>query len=211
LKGAAKSDRLMLPRAYGFPASILLILAGAIACFAGYRLFRVVLGIYGFILGAAIASSTMGSSNTVGMLVGALVGGIVGALILTMAYFVGIGLVGAGLGVLIGQTIWSAVAAGDPPVAGVVVVALAGAIGAMWLQRYVIIVGTAFGGAWVMVIGAVNALATRGITKGAAATDVWILYPSAVPSERWIPVAWIAVGLMGLAIQLMTTSAKGRR
>jgi hypothetical protein len=201
----------MLPRAYGFPASIFLVLAGALACFAGYRLFRVVLGIYGFILGAAIASSMMGSSNTAGMLVGALVGGIVGAGILTMAYFVGIGLVGAGLGVLIGQTVWSALAAGDPPVVGVVVVALAGAIGAMMLQRYVIIVGTAFGGAWVMVIGAVNALATRGAVKGAPATDVWILYPTSVPSERWIPIAWIALGLMGLATQLMTTTAKGKR
>jgi hypothetical protein len=28
-----------------------------LACFAGYRLFRIVLGIYGFILGAMIASS----------------------------------------------------------------------------------------------------------------------------------------------------------
>ncbi len=30
---------------------------GVIACFAGYRLFRIVLAIYGFMLGAMIASS----------------------------------------------------------------------------------------------------------------------------------------------------------
>ena len=95
----------MLPHAYGLPASIVLIVGGAIACFAGYRLFRVVLGIYGFILGAMIASSVMGSSNTMGMLVGAVVGGIVGAVILTMAYFVGIGLVGAGLGAWLGNRV----------------------------------------------------------------------------------------------------------
>ena len=42
----------MLPAAYGFPAAVVLIIGGAIACFAGYRFFRIVLAIYGFILGA---------------------------------------------------------------------------------------------------------------------------------------------------------------
>jgi Domain of unknown function (DUF4203) len=200
----------MLPHAYGLPASIVLTFGGAIACFAGYRLFRVVLGIYGFILGAMIASSVMGSSNTMGMLIGAVVGGIAGAAILMMAYFVGIGLVGAGLGVLIGQTAWSVVAGGEPPVVAVIVVALAGAIGAMMLQRYVIIVGTAFGGAWTMVVGATNVMAMRGLVQGASATEVWILYPTTLPAERWAPAAWIALGLMGLAAQMMTTSGNGK-
>jgi len=70
------------------------------------------------------------------------------------------------------------------------VVALAGAIGAMVLQRYVIVVSTAFGGAWTLIVGAVNVLATRGITKGASPTEVWILYPN-VPGERWAPIAWM--------------------
>ena len=52
-----------------FPAVILLVLSGAVACFAGYRLFRVVLAIYGFILGAMLASSIMGITNTTGMIV----------------------------------------------------------------------------------------------------------------------------------------------
>ena len=56
------------------------MLGGALACFAGYRLFRIVLAIYGFILGAMLASSMMGVSNTTGMIVAALVGGLAGAL-----------------------------------------------------------------------------------------------------------------------------------
>ena len=43
----------------------------------------------------------MGISNTTGMVVAALVGGSVGALLLLFAYFVGIALVGAGLGALV--------------------------------------------------------------------------------------------------------------
>ena len=97
----------MLPPVYGPPAAIVLILGGALACFAGYRLFRIVLGIYGFILGAMLASSIMGVGNTIGMLVAAAIGGVVGSIVLVMAYFVGIALVGAGLGALIGHVIWT--------------------------------------------------------------------------------------------------------
>lgn len=201
----------MLPRAYGLPAALLLMLGGAVSCFAGYRLFRTVLGIYGFILGAMLASSMMGTSNTIGMVVAALVGGLVGALVLVMAYLVGIALVGAGLAALIGHVIWTRVATGDPPVVAVIIVSIVGALGAMVLQRYVIIVGTAFGGAWTMVVGAVNAMAARGVIRGASETDVWIFYPTSVPDERWAALAWIALAIVGIAVQLGVTGKNKRR
>ena len=86
----------MLPHSYELPAAILLVLGGALSCFAGYRLFKIVLGIYGFVLGAMLASSTMGVTNSTGMIVASLVGGVCGALLLMFAYFVGIALVGQG-------------------------------------------------------------------------------------------------------------------
>ena len=54
----------MLPLSIQVPASIVLLAGGAMACFAGYRLFRLVLGVYGFILGALVASSMVGASGT---------------------------------------------------------------------------------------------------------------------------------------------------
>src|SRR5256885_3600358 len=152
----------MLPASYGFPAAIVIIVGGAIACFAGYRFFRLVLAIYGFILGALMASSMMGVNNGVGMIVAALVGGLIGAVVLVLAYFVGIALVGAGLGALIGHQVWYWIRPGDPPVLMVIAAALVGAILAMVVQRYVIIVGTAFGGAWTMIIGVLNVISARG-------------------------------------------------
>ena len=68
----------MLPNGYEQPAAILLLLAGVLACFAGHRLFRIVLGIYGFIIGAMLASSIVGVTNTTGMLVAAGIGGLLG-------------------------------------------------------------------------------------------------------------------------------------
>ncbi|HZR23514.1 MAG TPA: DUF4203 domain-containing protein [Vicinamibacterales bacterium] len=190
---------------------MLLVLGGALSCFAGYRLFKIVLAIYGFILGASIASSTMGVSNATGQVLAAIVGGIAGALILVLAYFVGIALIGAGLGALVAHVSWGYIRAGDPPAALLIVLAIFGAIGAMLLQRYVIIVATAFGGAWTIIIGALAATAERAAPAAANArnADVWILYPmSPVPDQKWIPVAWVVLGLIGTAVQLGLTAKK---
>src|SRR5581483_572881 len=195
----------MLPQPYIVPAAVLLVLGGALACFAGYRMFRLVLGIYGFIIGAAIASSMVGASNTAGMLLAALVGGVAGAVILVLAYFVGIALIGAGLGVLVLHVIWTRVSPGDPPWIAVLVLAIIGAAGAMMLQRYVIVVSTAFGGAWTMLVGALAIAGDCGAVHAAqrTAADPWILYPfTPAPGEPWVPIAWLVLGVLGTAVQL---------
>ena len=198
----------MLPHSYELPAALLLLLGGALSCFAGYRLFRLVLGIYGFILGAMLASSMMAASNTMGMILAAIVGGIAGALLLVFAYFVGIALVGAGLGALVVHVTWGYVRTGDPPPIAVIVMSIAGSIAAMLLQRYVIIVATAFGGAWTMIVGALAAAGDRGAARAASA-DVWILYPmTPAPGQGWVPIAWVGLGLIGTAVQLGVTGRK---
>ena len=199
----------MLPHSYEFPAAILLVLGGALAWSAGYRLFRVVLAIYGFIFGAMLASSVMGISNTAGMVVAALVGGLIGAAILVFAYFVGIALVGAGLGAFVVHVGWSQWAAGDPPAVLVIGLSIAGAASAMLLQRYVIIVGTAFGGGWTMIVGGLALAGERSAARALTSADVWILYPlTPAAGQRWIPMTWIALGLMGVAVQLRVTGRK---
>jgi len=200
----------MLPHSYELPAAILLVLGGALSCFAGYRLFKIVLGIYGFVLGAMLASSTMGVTNSTGMIVASLVGGVCGALLLMFAYFIGIALVGAGLGALVAHVGWSSIGlTGDPPALAVVVLSIVGSVGAMFLQRYVIVVATAFGGAWTVIVGGLAIAGDRGAARAATAGDVWILYPtSPAPGQRWVPVAWIALGLIGTAVQLITTGRK---
>jgi hypothetical protein len=200
----------MLPQAYQLPAAILLVLGGALACFAGYRLFRVVLGIYGFILGAMIASSAMGISNSIGMVLAAIIGGIAGAVVLMFAYFVGIALVGAGAGALVAHLIWTRVGTGDPPAVAIVIVSIVGAIGAMLLQRYVIISGTAFAGAWTVIVGGVAVAASRGAIQ-LPSGDVWILYPlTPAPGHSWLPFAWVALGMVGTGVQLVLTPKKRR-
>jgi hypothetical protein len=53
----------MLPASFQIPAAVILLGGGLLACFAGYRLFRVVLGIFGAIFGALIATTVVGADN----------------------------------------------------------------------------------------------------------------------------------------------------
>lgn len=200
----------MLPHAYELPAAIVLVLAGAVTCLAGYRLFRFVLAIWGFILGAAIGSSMMGVGSAVWMIVAGLLGGVIGALALVFAYFVGVALVGAGTGALMAHVAWSEFGAADPSAAVIIIASIAGAVGAMVLERYVIVVGTAFAGAWLLVVGAIAASGRLGSpATRAAAGDVWILYPLApAPGQRWVLAAWAVAGLIGTAVQLNLPAKK---
>ena len=192
----------MLPASYEFPAALLIMAGGVIACIAGYRLFRIVLAIYGFVLGAVIASSIVGPTNTLGMIGAALGGGLAGALILVFAYFAGIALAGGALGALLSHASWTQFGGGEPPALLIVGAAVAGAIAAMFLQRYVIIVSTAFGGAWTIVVGLMS------IAGRSGNADVWILYPGMPGESRWTLLAWGALGVAGTAVQLAITSKK---
>ncbi len=198
----------MIPIAYQTPAIILLVLGGVIAWSAGYRLFRVVLTIYGFMLGALVGSSMMGAANTTMVIFAALGGGAVGAAIMFFGYFVGVALVGAGIGALAVHLIWSRIGS-DPHPAVVILAAVAGASAAMALQRYVIIAATAFAGAWTMVLGGAALTGRSGRLASNAA--VWLIYPlDPAPGRRWVLLVWLALGAAGVLIQLRFTGRQGR-
>ena len=201
----------MIPSSYQVPAAIVLLLGGIVSCFFGYRMFRLVLAIFGFILGALAASSVFGASDTTWMLIAAAVGGLVGAGILIAAYFVGVALVGAGLGALVANLLFSATGS-EPHFLGIAFCAVAGAAGAMYLQRYFIIVGTAFGGAWTIIVGAMALIGDSAAMAAAAAGDVWVAYPlDPAPGRRWVPILWIVLGLIGTGVQLGWTGGEGGR
>jgi uncharacterized protein DUF4203 len=199
----------MLPVSFQMPAGILLVLAGLVSCFAGYRLFRVVLGIFGFIVGWLFVSSAMGTDQTLWMLLAALGGGLVGALILIAAYFVGVALIGAGIGAGAASVIWASFGR-EPGLIPVIVLAILGALGALALQRYVIIVATAFAGAQTTIIGAA-ALMGNLVAADAAARTVYRVYPlDPLPATRWDLAALLLLGIGGLVVQLAVT-AKGKK
>ncbi len=198
----------MLPYSFHIPAAAVLIAGGLLACFFGYRLFRLVLGVYGFILGALFASSLVASSNTTGLLIAAAIGGVIGAAIMFSAYFVGVLIVGAGLGAMAAYAVWTPV--GHAPHQLIVILfAVVGAIGAWLAQRYVVIAGTAFGGAWTALGGAAALMWSRRPTAGDA---VWLSYPlQPATNQRWFLVAWLVLSVFGIVFQLGSKKAPAKK
>jgi len=200
----------MLPAAYATPVAAILVAGGLLACFTGYRLFRLVLGLYGFMLGAMVTTSTLGEAATWTLLVAALVGGLVGATLMIAAYFVGVGLVGAGLSVLGLNLLWRFVG-GEPPTVALVIVAVLGALGALSIARFVVIFGTALAGSWTAIVGALALRGNPDAINAAAAGDVWVFYPLGPVEGGWLVTGvWLALTLAGVVVQMSTSKKKQR-
>ncbi len=201
----------MLPISYQMPAAAILAVFGLMACVAGFRLLRYVLATFGFIIGGLAASSVLGASQTAYIVGAFLVGGLAGAVIMVAASFIGVALVGAGLGAAAVTLLWTQLP-GDPHPYVVILASVAGAWLATWLQRYVTIVGTAFGGAWALIVGGLALSGDQAKLAAAAAGDVWVPYPmQPAPGQAWVPWAWIALGLVGVFLQLKVTGGSGGR
>jgi hypothetical protein len=136
----------------------------------------------------------------------AIVGGLAGAAILVLGYFVGVALIGAGVGALAAHTVWAGFGH-EPGVLAVIVLSIVGALGALALQRYVIVVGTAFGGAWTAIVGGVAFAGSRVAVDAATRSGVWVPSPlDPAPGERWVVVLWLIMGLTGAILQFRVTA-----
>ena len=189
----------------GLLVALISIAFGLLNCFAGYRVFRLLLGLYGLIVGV-IAGATLASNVTGGeilwVIVGAVVGGIVGAALFVLLYIVGVFLVGAAGGVSL-ATFIGGVLGIDMPALVVVIVAIAVGIIALIVQRSVLILATAFVGAWLAVSGgaalitgtepAFTTLFERAV-GGGAGTYTWVVL-----------IVWLLLGIAGAAVQFATS------
>jgi hypothetical protein len=199
----------MIPAAYATPTAVIFAVGGLLTCFAGYRLFRYVLGLYGFLAGAVVASGMVDPGNTFALIVAMLVGGVVGAVVMVVAYFVAVGLIGAGLAAMVLHYAWRFVG-GDPPVVVVVVVCVIGSVLALQAVRYVVILGTAVAGSWTLLVGALALAGDPKALIAASAPNVWVVYPiDLLPPNWWIMLGWIALTVAGMIVQFKTTTTTG--
>ena len=201
----------MVPGAFATPVAVVFVIGGLITCFAGYRLFRFVLALYGFFAGAMFGSSVPDPSSTFAIIVGFVAGGVVGAIIMVLAYFLAVGLIGAGLAALVLHAGWRIVG-GDPPALVVVLVCVLGALIAIRVQRLVMILGSAVAGSWTAITGAVALMGDPKALLAASAPGVSVIYPAdLMPPNTHMMLAWIALAVIGMTVQLKTTSTMGKR
>jgi len=126
--------------------AIIMIPYGILQCYFGYRLFKIILGVIGFIFGALIGAvivAAAGGERGVVILL-SLLFGVGGAYLSIALYFVGVFLVGAGAGAALVQVL----SQGDAGTGGVIAGAIVVGIIALVVQKVVIIVSTSLSGAY---------------------------------------------------------------
>jgi len=202
--------REFLPSLEGLPSAYLGvslgvgILVGLIQCFWGYRLFRLVLGIVGFLVGAALgwAIGLAFIGEQWGAILGAILGGAIGAGLLSALYFLGVFVMGAILGAILGATLLGVGGLDQIPVL-LIVLGIVGGILAVIFQKAMIILSTAFSGAWSVVTG---------IAYFLGGGYAWVGLADELRRGGWqtiaILLAWIALGIVGSVVQFRTAPEK---
>lgn len=186
-----------LLRDYSVPVSVVALLVGLANCFLGYRIFRFVLGLVGFILGAAAGAMIggyIGDGGELATIIGALVGGFIGAVLLVVLYFLGVFLFGAAVGAMLVGVIGSSLGY-DMPVVAVIVGAVILGIVAVALQRVVIILGTALSGSWTAVVGGYALIQHQSL-------EIDQFWTSVPWEEPLVPIiVWLVLALAGAVVQ----------
>ena len=176
------------------------ILFGCIQCFFGFRIFKFILGLAGFLVGGVLAGAAgyaISQEEAVALLAG-LVGGLIGSVLMVALYFIGVFLMGAMLGGVLGVA-FAAAAQSDPEPAVLLILAIMGGGLAVAFQKFMIIVSTGFGGAWNVVAGIAY------FTTGNMATgDIGQLIRSGGGQLYAMLLCWIALGLVGVIVQYKT-------
>jgi len=181
----------------------LMLTAGFVVCFFGYRLLRLTLGLAGFgvglALGLLLTAKLVPNASQVPMIVVGIVCGMLGALAATLLYKLGVFLLGAGAGILVASVIAAAAGWRYPMFAGVLG-ALAGGVLILFIERPLVSILSALAGAWGIVLGAFRILGWHHIATGA----------SKPPAGYGIMVAcWLVLALVGAGVQLR--SGRGRK
>ena len=171
---------------------------GVVQCFFGYRLFKIIIGIIGFIIGGVLAGKLTFFlyPETAVVIIAGLIGGLLGAAAILTFYYVGIFLIGTIFGGIVGSFFCS-VAGVDPiPVVLIISAAIAGMV-ALWVQKYMIVASTAFGGSWLIISGIAYF-----VTGAKHPAEVEHLLESSGNLYFIIFICWIALGILGLLAQL---------
>ena len=183
------------------PVAIILLGGGLLSCFLGYRLLRTLLALYGFIGGVVIATMFVGQLETWLAIIVTIVGGVAGSVLAVVAYLAGVAVLGAGLAAVALNVAWS-YRGGEPNVWVVLVACLLGALLALAVRRYVLILATSFGGAWTAIVGGL-ALAGNSAAVAAATGSVDQLPPVAdARTHLGFVLGWCGLGGLAFLIQI---------
>ena len=190
-------------------AGLFALLIGALMCFMGYRVFLVLLPVWGFFaglwLGAEGVTLLFGTgflATTTGWAVGFVLGLIL-ALLSYLFYFLGVAIIAAAAGYALGSGLMLAIGF-DPGLISalvglVVAVVVMVATLALNLQKYIVIILTSFGGANAMILGLMILLGRASLQSVSTARDA--IGPMLQDSWFWA-VVWLLLTAAGVITQI---------
>lgn len=192
-----------------FCMALIALFVGMAVCFSGYRWFVILLPIFGFVFGFGLGLDTMQSLFSTGMLAtvtGWVVGFIVGLIFAVLSYlfyFVGVVLMGAGLGYAVGVGFMGLIGIDPGFLSWIVGVILGVVFGiatiALNLQKWIIVAATAVGGAaviigtFLMTFGVIPMTTFGSGAVKAAIADSWF----------WL-IGFLVLAALGFAAQAYT-------
>lgn len=178
------------------------IVAGFFLCFFGYRILKVSLGLIGFIAGAYggwQAGLALLHGNTGTALICALIGGVVGMVLCLWIYGLGVFCAGAAAGAVIGAAIFNGTAHRVQPILLFALPIVFGVI-ALIAQKFMVVVATAFSGAYLITAGVWPFLAGAKNSR-----EIW-LHPAQQGSSETLTygslAVWLILALVGIRVQL---------
>ena len=193
---------------FGWISAIVTIVLGFIFCFYGYKIFKLLIYLAGFVAGAFIGSSigyAIADGGDAGFWIGAVLGGLVVGWLAWLFYYVGIFIVGVLLGA--GVVEFSFISHGNhAPIVALVIAGLLGGILAVIFQQFIITLYSSFTGSFAMVasvaflvrpnIGPLEWLNVESILEKEGAFGIVVL------------LAWIMLGIFGIFSQYRRDAKK---
>lgn len=165
----------------------ILLLFGGINCFFGYKWFRIMLALWGFVLGAL-------PGLVVGDVLILLIGGVIGAVINTVMYYVGIFIMGMVLGFLLVTFVLTVLGMNITAnfLLGIVAAFIGGYV-AIKLVKPIMILTTAIGGAFGMMLGFIF------LFSGNAGVAITADILGSLSAAALI--AWLGIAIAGIVFQ----------
>jgi hypothetical protein len=195
-----------------FCGTMIALLLGLVICFGGYRLFLFLLPIWGFFFGFGLGAQTMQAlfgqgflATTTSWVVGFFIGAIFG-LLSYLFYVVGVGILAGSLGYALGAGFMNLIGIDWGLlvwIVGIVVAVVAIAVTFYFnLQKYVIILATALGGAGVIV-----GTLMFGVTGVALVKFFENPIRFALQDSPLWTIVFLVVAVAGIVLQILTTRA----
>jgi hypothetical protein len=193
-----------------FCGTLIAILFGIALCFAGYRLFLILLPIWGFFFGFALGAETLqalfgiGFLATVSSWIVGLIVGVVFAVASYLFYIVGVAILAGSLGYMLGAGLLNLIGIDLGIIVWLVGIAAGIALAVVTiifnLQKYVIIAATAIGGA-----GAIIGTIVLGLTGMSVASAVGNPVRLILDNSWWWTLVFLALAIGGFFVQLRST------